>query len=280
VNHVGKAEPFRTSSGKAAKRSDCDEASLSMPTKNYAAKSLIQTLFIALLLSTAYGQSHGPRRIPLDGAPTTARSSQTSTPQSPPAEATVTLGEQFFNAFLEAIYRNLKPPSAPLAITASDKDRTDSSSEKCPDVIVLERENSGVKTAVKFEQGRIAMPLAFSGSYNSTLMGCIEFSGWADTRLNLEFDKARQTLTARAQVLDVHLNNVPSLANAPLAKIVQSAIDKKINPIEILRLEQLSARVPVAASGGALRLRAKEVTPEIVPGVLRLHIAYEFVADR
>ena len=252
-----------------------------MPTKNYAVTSLIHTLFIALLLSTGYGQSHGPRRMPVDGAPTTAGSSETSVqPQAPTAEATVTLGEQFFNAFLEAIYKNLKPPSAPLAISASDKEMTASSAQQCPDVIVLERENSGVKTAVKFEQGRIAAPLAFSGSYNSTLMGCVEFSGWADTRLNLEFDKARQTLTARAQVLDVHLNNVPSLANAPLAKIVQSAIDKKINPIEILRLDQLSARVPVAASGGALRLRAREVTPEIVPGVLRLHIAYEFVADR
>jgi hypothetical protein len=226
---------------------------------------LISTLWIAVLLSSVNGQNQSARQ----------------TPPPPTAEATVTLSEQFFNAFLEAIYRNLKPPSAPLIITPSDKDRTDNSSQNaCLDVIVLERENSGIKTAVKFEQGRIVAPLAFSGSYNSTLMGCLEFSGWADTRLTLDFDKTRQTLTARAQVLDVHLNNVPSLANAPLVKIVQSAIDKKINPIEILHLDQLSARVPVSASGGALRLRAKEVTPEIVPGVLHLHIAYEFVADR
>ncbi len=189
----------------------------------------------------------------------------------------MTLTEQFFNAFLEAIYRNLKPPSASLAITASDKEN---SSEKCPDVIVLERENNGVRTAVKFEQGTIVAPLAFSGSYNSTLMGCLKFSGWADTRFNLDFDKARQTLTARIEVLDVHLNDVPSLANASLAKIVQAAIDKKINPIEILHLDQLSARVPVAASGGALRLRAKEVKPEIVPGMLHLHVTYEFLGDR
>ena len=189
----------------------------------------------------------------------------------------MTLTEQFFNAFLEAIYKNLKPPSAPLTITASDNENP---SAQCPDVIVLERENSGVRTAVKFEPGRIAAPLAFSGSYNSTLMGCLKFSGWADTRFKLNFDKARQTLTARVEVLDVHLNDVPSLTNAPLAKLVQAAIDKKINPIEILHLDQLSARVPVAASGGALRLRAKEVRPEIVSGVLHLHVTYEFVGDR
>lgn len=222
---------------------------------------LVSTLSITLLVSTASSQTP-----------------QTTRPQSPPtAEATVTLPDQFFNAFLEGIYRNLKPPSATLAITASDKEN---SSAQCPDVIVLERENNGVRTAVKFEQGRIVAPLAFSGSYNSTLMGCLKFSGWADTHFNLNFDKARQTLTARIEVLDVHLNDVPSLANAPLAKIVQAAIDKKINPIEILRLDQLSTRVPVAASGGALRLRAKEVRPEVVPGVLHLHITYEFVGDR
>jgi hypothetical protein len=226
---------------------------------------LISTLWLALLLSSVNGQNQSARQ----------------SPPRPTAEATVTLSEQFFNAFLEAIYRNLKAPSAALTITPADKERTNAAGQNaCPDLIVLERENNGVKTAVKFEQGRVVAPLAFSGSYNSTLMGCIEFSGWADTRLNLEFDKARQTLTARAQVLDVHLDNVPSLANAPLAKIVQSAIDKKINPIEVLHLEQLSARVPVAASGGALRLRAREVMPEIVPGVLHLHILYEFVADR
>jgi hypothetical protein len=241
-----------------------------MSTRTYVTKSLIKTLLIPLLLSTAYGQSQNPG--PAHGALV----------QAPSGVATITLDEQFFNAFLEAIYKNLKPPSASLTITAADKERVSgpAGEKACPDEIVLERENNGIKTAVKFEPGKVVAPLAFSGSYNSTLMGCLQLTGWADTRLNLDFDKARQTLTARAQVVDVHLNNIPSLASGPLVKLVQGAIDKGINPIEILRLDQLSARVPVAASGGALRLQAREVTAEIVPGVLHLHIHYEFVADR
>ena len=42
-------------------------------------------------------------------------------------EATITIKEQFFNSFLEAIFDNLRPPSTPLTITESDKNRTDES---------------------------------------------------------------------------------------------------------------------------------------------------------
>jgi hypothetical protein len=135
----------------------------------------------------------------------------------------------------------------------------------------------GVKTAVRFENGRIVAPLAFSGSYHTGLLGCLKFEGWADTVMKLEFDPSKQVLMANVTVEDVHLNKIPTLANNTLVGLVQSAIDSRINPIELLKTSQLSARVPVAASGGALQLRAREVRPEIVPGTLRLHIIYEFL---
>ena len=80
-----------------------------------------------------------------------------ATQQRPPriGEATITVKEQFFNSFLEAIFDNLKAPSTPLVITDSDKNRTDEAAKSCPSAITLQRENSGVKTAVKFEQGRL-----------------------------------------------------------------------------------------------------------------------------
>ncbi len=131
-------------------------------------------------------------------------------------EATVTLNEQFFNSFLEAIFDNLKAPSTPLVITASDKDRTDESAQTCPSVITLQREHGNVKTAVKFEQGRMVAPLAFTGSYNSTLLGCLEFRGWAKTEWNLEFDRNAQTLQARIKITDMHLENIPSLAQGSI----------------------------------------------------------------
>ena len=225
-----------------------------MSTK-YVTKALIQLFAIVLLLASAYGQTKNP-------------------------EVTISVNEQFLNSFLDAMFTNLKAPSAPLAITAADKERTPAESYGCPSAITLQREEGGVRTAIKLEQGRITAPLAFTGSYNSTLLGCIAVRGWANTTWKLEFDRSRQVLLARVQVDDIRLTNVPAVATGSLVKIVQSAIDSRINPLELIKLDQLSARVPVAPAGGALRLRAKEIQPEIVPGNLNLHITYEFLPDR
>jgi hypothetical protein len=195
-------------------------------------------------------------------------------------EATVTLSEQFFNSFLEAIFDNLKAPSMPLVITASDRSRTDQSALTCPSVITLQREHGNVKTAVKFEQGRMVAPLAFTGSYNSTLLGCLEVRGWAQTEWSLEFDRGAQTLQARIKITDIHLENIPALARGSLMQLVQSAIDSRINPLKVLRPEQLSSVVPIAPAGGSLRLRAREVKPEIVPGSVHLRITYEFLPEK
>ena len=135
----------------------------------------------------------------------------------------------------------------------------------------------GVKTAVRFENGRITAPLAFTGTYNTGLLGCLRFQGWADTVINLEFNRERQTLNAHVDVNDIHLNGIPQLANGMVVQMVQNAIDQRINPIEILQANQLTTRLPISASGGALRLRAKDLRPEIIPGAIRLHIIYEFV---
>ncbi len=196
------------------------------------------------------------------------------------SETTVTVNEQFLNAFLDSMFTNLSAPSAPLIITAADKERSAAEEKACPSAATLQREEGGIRTSIKLEQGRITAPLAFSGSYNSTLLGCIEFRGWARTSWNLEFDRSRQALLARVQVEEVRLSNVPALASGPLVKLVQAAIDKRINPLEVLRLDQLSTRVPIAPANGALRMLAKEVKPEIVPGLVHLHIVYEFLPDR
>lgn len=222
---------------------------------------------------------------------------------APAAEATLTLNEQFLNSFLDAMFTRLRGPQFPLSLTsvkpqpeqpnatAPDNQLAahhqisfslksapwfDKQPAQCASVIVLEREMGGVRTAVHFENGRITAPLAFSGSYSVALLGCISFQGWAETSINLDFDRARQVLSARVEVQDIHLNGVPSLANGVIVGLVQNSIDRRINPVEILQAAQLSARIPIAAAGGALRLLAKEVRPEVVQGSLRLHIIYEF----
>ena len=211
-----------------------------------------------------------------------------------PAEVTVTLNEQFFNSLLEVIFTRLKAPSFPLSIDGAGKEdklpawaklkkpgerltaHGNSGPGACESVVRLEPEMDGVKTAVRFERGRVVAPLAFTGSYSVALIGCINFQGWADTVINLDFDRQRQVLSARVTVVDIHLSNIPSLASGAIVGLVQNAIDRRINPVEILQATQLSTRVSIAGSGGALRLRATEIRPEVVPGALSLQIFYEF----
>ncbi len=135
----------------------------------------------------------------------------------------------------------------------------------------------GVRTAVHFENGRIVGPLAFAGAYSSTLMGCVEFSGWADSEVTLDFDNARRALAARFHLRDIHLNNTPAVLNGPLLNMVQGTIDRRYNPVELLTLEKLSTRVDIQPAGGALQLRAKEIRPEVTSTAITLHIIYEFV---
>src|SRR5205823_6498157 len=155
---------------------------------------------------------------------------------APAAEAALTVNEQFLNSFLTAIFDNLKEPSMPLTIGGA------SSSSECASEIRLKREVNGVRTAVHFENGHIVGPLAFSGAYNASLMGCIEFSGWADSEVTLEYDNSRRAVIARFRVRDIHLNDAPAVLTGPLLGMVQGPVDRKYNPVELFTLEKLPTR--------------------------------------
>jgi hypothetical protein len=193
------------------------------------------------------------------------------TASGPAAEATVTINEQFLNSFLTAMFDNLNEPTMALTMGGAQ------SSPQCASEIRMKREISGTRTAVHFENGKIVGTLAFAGAYNQSLMGCLEFTGWADTDVNVDYDSARRAVVARFHVRDVHLNNMPAMLNGPLLSMVQGTIDRKYNPVELFTLDKLSTRVEVQPAGGALQLRAREVRTEITAVALTLHIIYEFV---
>lgn len=205
--------------------------------------------------------------------PTFAQAEREREPKAIPAgEVTVVIGEQTFNALLEALFTLPQPPTFPLG-------QNGSSSGQCAGSITLLREAGGVRTAVRFTGGRITAPIAFRGNYSAPLVGCLKFQGWADTALDPSFDASKQALNARVVVRDVRLDSVPSVFGNGITGLVQDALDARVNPVEILRAEQVSADLPLRklSSGGALRLRARGVRQEIVGAELRLHIAYEFV---
>jgi hypothetical protein len=184
------------------------------------------------------------------------------------AEVMVSLNEQFFDAVLEATFTNLKQPDFPLS------DKEDSS---CAEKVRLEREINGVKTAVQFREGKIIAPIAFTGNYNAPFLGCLEFRGWAETNLELEFDQQSQTLFARARIKNVQVNNIPSIAGGVVARLLQGSIDKRINPVKILVLDKLSFIVPVSVAEGSLKMNAKNLRHEVGQNTLNIFITYEFV---
>ena len=203
------------------------------------------------------------------------------------AEVAVSLNEQFFDTLLDAIFKNFNPPEFPIAQNSPKSKvqspkfqtvayQTEEKSGVCNESIKLLREIDSVRTAVRFREGKIYAPIAFSGAYNPPLIGCVEFSGWAETNIDLEYDRNSQKLVGRVRVLNVSLNGTGGIGSSLLAKLVQSSIDKKINPIEILQTDKLSFVVPIQNAGGALRMKAVNVRHEIANGVLNVYIAYEF----
>lgn len=209
-------------------------------------------------------------------------------------EITIAFSEQFFDALLDAVFQHSAPPEFSLAGGAAhgmgdqapvasafrsgfseDTSGKSSAAEACNESITLLRENGNVKTAVRFRDGKIVAPLAFKGNYNPPLIGCVPFAGLAETVIELEFDREAQRLIARAKVRDVSLNGTGGLGGSVIARLVQGSIDKKINPIEIVRTDKVSFVVPMQNST-SVRMKAIGFSHYVLDGQLNIRVAYEF----
>lgn len=228
------------------------------------------------------------------------------------AEVAVSLNEAFFDALLDSIYQNFDAPEFSLArnnIHRRDVDtpvvrtgsgsgwvstrsvRTQSlslpvltfasqrlSGEKsaCTESVKILREINGVRTAFRFREGKIYVPLAFSGNYAPPFVGCVEFSGWAESNIDLDFDRNGQRLIGRVRVLNVNLSGTGGVGGSVIAKLLQTSIDKKFNPIDILTLDKLSFLFPISKSG-SLKIKATAIRTEIGNGVLNVVVTYQFL---
>ena len=210
------------------------------------------------------------------------------------AEVRISLNDQFFDAFIDALFKNFNAPEFPIAAndskfkiqnsksavtTFSFADRKANSEDEkafCSESIRLQREIDGVRTAVRFRDGKIYTPIAFTGSYNPPLVGCVEFQGWAETNINLEYDNQSKKLFGRINVLNVQLSGTGGIGSSVITKFVQNSIDKKVNPIEILQTDKLSFVIPMQNAGGSLKMQAIGVRQEIINGVLNIFIQYQF----
>ncbi len=187
--------------------------------------------------------------------------------QAQKADVTISLNEAFFDTLLDSVFQNFNSPEFPL---------TENRPVDCGNSIKVIRETNGVRTAVRFREGKIYVPLAFTGTYAPPFIGCVDFAGVADTNIDLDFDKDNQRLIGRATVTNVNLNGTGGLGGSVIAKLIQSSIDKKLNPIEIISLDKVSFAFPIQ-NVGSLKMKAVGVRHEIANGVLNVIITYQFV---
>ncbi len=201
----------------------------------------------------------------------------------PPATVVVSISDSLIDEMLATIFRDLGPPSFKLAgnnVPPSSADIQPAAFQGgCANSVTLAPEGSNVKTHVEFAGGKISAPLVFSGTYN-LLGNCMQFKGWAQTTIQLSFDQSSQTLYGRANVEGVNLEGVNPLANNFVTVFVRTAIDQRVNPLQILRPQQLQLMIPVQASGGSLKANVKDVRAEVQDGSLRLHITYGFTGTK
>ena len=182
----------------------------------------------------------------------------------PPGTAVVELDEQFFGALLSSIFKEIGKPSFPPAASGGG----------CQNQVVIEPNGDGVQTGVRLQNGQVTVPLAFSGSYN--LMGCQNLRGTAEANLDLRFAPAEQTLYGQLNVTGVNVEGMSPLLGGLVTAFVQGAINQRVNPLVLLRGQQLTLNIPVEAAGGRLQARAKDVREEVKDGKLRLYVTYDF----
>ena len=209
--------------------------------------------------------------------------------QAPPASGdpagtvVVSISESFLDELLGTVFRDLGPPSFNLASTDTQPGSSNVTRVAfqggCANSVTLAAEAANVKTRVQFAAGKISAPLVFSGNYNF-LGNCMQFKGWAQTTIQLSWDQPNQMLYGRVNVEGVNLEGVAPFANNFVTVFVRSAIDSRVNPLPLIRPQQLQLLIPVQASDGSVKAQVKDVRSEVQDGSLRLHITYDFSGSK
>ncbi|HUR99403.1 MAG TPA: hypothetical protein VMZ26_15160 [Pyrinomonadaceae bacterium] len=183
----------------------------------------------------------------------------------PGGAAQIVLRQQFLNEALGTIFQEMNAPAFPLSDASAD----------CEGRITIQQQGSGVQTGVSFENNRIAAPLAFTGSYASPV-GCVRFSGWAQSNFEMRFDPQSQTVYGVLNVETVNLDGVNPVMSALVTPIVQSTINTRVNPIRILDGRQIAVNLPVAAANGNLQAAVTDVRADVRDNALNLYVIYDF----
>ena len=187
----------------------------------------------------------------------------------PPGTAVVELDERFFNTLLSSIFKDLGKPAFPPKASAG-----------CQNQVVIEPSADGTETSVVLQNNQVTVPLAFSGAYNVLFLGCQNFRGTAEANITFRFAADEQTLYGQLNVVGVNVEGMSPLLSGPATAFVQGAINQRVNPLVLMRGQQLTLSIPVQAAGGTLKAQAREVREEVKDGKLRLYVTYDFKGSK
>ena len=192
----------------------------------------------------------------------------------PAGTAEVVLREDFFNNVLGTIFQQMNAPVFPLGGNPQQPAAANDQ-QGCPSRITVLAQGSGVQTGVRFENNNLEAPLAFNGSYESPV-GCLQFSGWAQARMDLRFDQATQSVFGQLTVETVNLDGINPFLSGLVTPIVQSSLNARVNPVKILDGRQLAVNMPIAAADGNLQAAVNDVRAEVKDNALNLFVNYDF----
>jgi hypothetical protein len=196
--------------------------------------------------------------------------------------AQVILKQDLLNQVLSTIFQQMNPPSFPLAAMREGNDRyqiMNAEQPVCDSRIQVLQEGSGVRTGVSFKDGKISAPMAFTGQYNS-MFGCIPLQGWAEAHLDLRFDAGQQSVYGIVTVDTVNLDGVNPVVSGIVTPLVQGSLNQRVNPILLLRGDQIGMNVPVASAGGNLKASASDIRAEVKDDGVIFSVDYKFEGEK
>lgn len=207
------------------------------------------------------------------GAPIQPPDAQTATAGT----AVVQLRQEFFAPVLQSILREGSAPSFPLSIGGQEIS-TPAADIACGK-ITLKPEGSGTTTAVRLENGQILVPIAFAGNV-SALGNCIDFTGSAEANLELRFDENQQTVYGQINVQTVNLDGVAPVVGGLITPLVQSTLNNRVNPVQILRGDQIALKIPIKSTDSVLKGQVRDIRAEVKDNTLLLYVTYNFSGER
>ena len=191
--------------------------------------------------------------------------------------AAIQLRQEFFAPIIQAILSNGSAPSFPLSLTGQTSQPLD---QITCGKITLKQQGSGTATALKLENGQILVPLAFTGNASVPLAGCVEINGWAQANLDLRYDEAQKAVFGQINVQTVNLDGISPVVSGLITPIVQSTLNNRVNPVQILRGDQIALKVPIKSTGSTLKAQVRDIRSEVKDNTLFLYVSYDFSGER